>query len=286
MTLKEFVSKYAGRFVEYHSYDPRAKNQCVDLVNQWLDEGLGLEAIIGANAIDFPSKAVANGMEWIPNFPEGVPAPGDLIIYKGKYGHIDIALDGCTQSKVVAFSQNYPTGSPCVVRTSNYLVPEVVGWIHPEENMSPDEIAVKKTIFEELVKKSTERDDLFNVLGAESLEGAKSVIAGLKSRATDLSNQVGTLKAEVENRQEQVSRLKEQLIKLESDINSLTINLNEKIGDYEILAVAKGKQYIELQQALTTIDTLKQAQSQGEITLSINDLFKLIWNQKITIKKE
>ena len=62
-------------------------------------------------------------------------------------------------------------------------------------------------------------------------------------------------------------------------------SLTVKIGEYEDLAVAKGKQYIELQQALTTIETLRQAQANGEVTLTVADLFKLIWNQKITIKK-
>jgi hypothetical protein len=134
MTLEEVIQICNGRFVEYHSFSAGAENQCVDLANKWLVEGLGLKAIIGTNAIDFPSKAVElNDMEWIPNTDEGIPDPGDLIIYEGKYGHIDIALEGCTQTKVVAFSQNYPTGSPCVVRTSSYLRPKVVGWLHPKK---------------------------------------------------------------------------------------------------------------------------------------------------------
>jgi len=159
MTLQEFIQKYTNQFVEYHSYDPAAKNQCVDLANQWLVEGLGLEAIIGTNAIDFPSKAVARGMDWIPNTPDGIPEPGDLIVYEGTIGHIDIALEGCTKDKVVAFSQNYPTGSPCVVRTGTYLRPKAVGWLHHETSdvltvclQQHTELVTKCNTLEETIK--------------------------------------------------------------------------------------------------------------------------------------
>jgi len=285
MTLSEFVKKYTNQFVEYHSYDPRAKNQCTDLANQWLVEGLGLQAIIGTNAIDFPSKAVANGMDWIPNTPEGIPQPGDLIVYEGAVGHIDIALEGCTTSKIVAFSQNYPTGSPCVVRTGTYLRPKVVGWISPKGIMNSDEMIIKKTDFERMVTEGTAYKDIIAKYNVADAQGLYNMVAGLQSRITTLGNDLGTAQAEMKNREEQVARLKEQIANLTNELNNLTNSLKVKIGEYEDLAVAKGKQYIELQQALTTIDTLRQQVQQGEISITLKDLFSLIWNQKITIKK-
>lgn len=282
MTIQEFVQKYTNKFVEYHSFDPAAKNQCVDLVNQWLVEGLGLQAIIGTNAIDFPGKAVANGMDWIPNTPDGIPQPGDLIVYEGTVGHIDIALEGCTTSKIVAFSQNYPTGSPCVVRTGTYLRPKVVGWISPKGIMT-NELQACLADREKFWK---ERDDVFAALSTDSVEGAKSVIGGYKSRITDLGNQLGVAQAEVANREEQVKRLNDKIANLESENKDLSTKLTVKIGEYDDLAVAKGKQNIELQQALTAIETLKQGQMQGKYTFSLKEIIRLIWNGKITISKE
>lgn len=130
-----------------------------------------------------------------------------------------------------------------------------------------------------------ERDALLSLIPATDVENAKAVLGGIRGRITELEGKLGTAQAEVKNREEQVSRLKEQLLTEQKSIEELTNSLKVKIGEYEDLAIAKGKQYIELQQALTTIETLKQQASNGEVTLSIADLFKLIWNQKITIKK-
>lgn len=183
MTLPSFVDKYNGKKVEYHSYSSNSKFQCVDLVNQWIDEGLGLEAIIGTNAIGFPGKAVEMGWEWIPNFPEGIPDPGDLIVYEGQYGHIDIALEGCTIDKIKAFSQNYPTGSPCVIRTSNYLKPKCIGWLHPEENMTELEtcLADRKKFWDE-------RDVLWRELGKDNQEAALAEINRLQDKEKEYNN--------------------------------------------------------------------------------------------------
>jgi hypothetical protein len=51
MTLDEFKNKYLGKQVEFHSYGTGAKNQCVDLVNQYIVEVLGLTPIIGKRQV-------------------------------------------------------------------------------------------------------------------------------------------------------------------------------------------------------------------------------------------
>jgi len=263
MTLQEFVTKYTGKFVEYHSYDPAAKNQCVDLANQWLDEGLGLQAIIGTNAIDFPGKAVADGMEWIPNSETGVPDPGDLIVYEGTIGHIDIALEGCTQTKVIAFSQNYPTGSPCVVRSSSYLRPKVVGWIHPEGTMLPDEIAVKKTDFERLVSKASAYDEILSKYNVADNQALFNMISGYLARNTDLGNQLGTAQAEVINKTEIIIRRESELLTARTDNSDLLERLNDASLTIEQLGKDKGTLAIQLAQLQVQYDSLKQGQVQG-----------------------
>jgi flagellin-like hook-associated protein FlgL len=142
-----------------------------------------------------------------------------------------------------------------------------------------------------MVWKSTQHDGTVKYLYGDKnprevpSEEIVNHIGGLRSRITTLDKELGTLKAEVENREEQTSRLKTQVSEAESEIKDLRIKLSEKIGECEDLAVAKGKQYIELKQALGTIESLKEAQTNGEVTLTIRDIFSLILNQKITIKK-
>lgn len=278
MTPKQFVDKYNGQFVEYHSYDPVAKNQCVDLANEWLDKGLGLKAIIGTNAIDFPSKAVANGMDWIPNTDDGIPEPGDLIVYAGKIGHIDIALEGCTKSKVVAFSQNYPTGSPCVVRSSSYLKPKVEGWIHPKGTMNADELHV---CLKDRQKFWDERDSLLRELQAESVEGGLNTIRGLRARITDLTNQLGISQAEVKNKEEIISRRELELLNCQNDVKALLDRIEEAAKTVSQLGKDKGNLAIENEKLKIQLETAKQ----GEFTLTLAQLIKMLLTQKIVIKK-
>ena len=129
LSLSQFVAKYSGKFVEYHSFDPRAKFQCVDLANAYIVEALGLTPIIGTNAQDFPSK---KGKEWeyILNTPTGLPQKGDLMIFKSAdgVGHISIFLEG-NLNLFKSFDQNYPTGSACKTVQHNYK--NVLGWMRP-----------------------------------------------------------------------------------------------------------------------------------------------------------
>lgn len=111
------------------------------------------------------------------------------------------------------------------------------------------------------------------------------MVAGYKSRITDLSNQLGSARAEAENQKEKASRMEAQLIAEMDKVKSLDERLNNKQIELDNLAREKGLQAIELAQAKEQIETLKQQQAQGEVTLTIKELFSLIWNHKITIKK-
>lgn len=142
-----------------------------------------------------------------------------------------------------------------------------------------------------MVWKSTQHDGTSKYLFGDrdprtvSTEEIQSHIQGLRSRITDLGNQLGKAQAEVKNREEQVSRLQADMLVLETRIIGLTEQLVFKQQEVEKFAKDKGGLEIELQQAYQQIESLKQAQQQGEVTLTIKDLFTLLWNQKITIRK-
>lgn len=238
MTLQEFIDKYNGKFVEYHSYGTGAKNQCVDLANQYITEVLKLPAIIGTNAQDFPNKINSNDYEYIKNTPTGVPNAGDLVIFKSSdnVGHISIFVEG-NANLFTSFDQNYPTGSPCKLVSHNYR--NVLGWLHPKKEPMSDTMQIDKKTFEKLVRNSSQWDEVVKYLMPEAdpanttAEQLKNIVAGIRSRITDVEKQLAVANAEVENRKEQVDRLKDQIASLESLKNNLINEKNKLIADIQ-----------------------------------------------------
>lgn len=127
MTLDQFIEKYKGKKVEYHSYSSNSLYQCADPANQYIVEVLGLPAIIGTNAQDFPKKC-GDKYDYILNTPTGIPKKGDIMIWKSadNIGHIAIFVSG-DEFTFTSFDQNWPTGSPCSLIKHNYT--NVLGWL-------------------------------------------------------------------------------------------------------------------------------------------------------------
>lgn len=130
-----------------------------------------------------------------------------------------------------------------------------------------------------------ERDATWRELDADSLEGAKRSIAGLRSRITDLSNQLGGFKAEVDNQREKVSRLQVEIANGIKKLDLLEAELKSKEKENEELAQSKGLLAIENAQLKEQVETLKQQIEQGEFTLSIKEVIQLILKQKITFRR-
>jgi len=128
MTLNEFIKKWTGKKLEVTG-SPGALNQCVDLVNGYIRDVLGLPVIKWTNAIFFP-EVVGDEYEWIQNTPTGIPLKGDIMIFDiGKYGHISVFIDGNVNS-FNSFDQNWPVGTGCHIQKHNYN--NVVGWLRPK----------------------------------------------------------------------------------------------------------------------------------------------------------
>lgn len=233
MTLTEFVTKYTGKFVEYHSFDPSAKYQCVDLSNAYIVEVLGLTPIIGTNAQDFPKKA-GKEFNYILNTPTGVPNKGDLMIFKSadNVGHISIFLQGST-SLFTSFDQNYPTGSPC--KLVNHTYKNVLGWLQPKESMNT--ITIEQKVFEELVGKASKYDE-FNRIGYSSaaqieqlikdhktdLDNKNAEIAGYKSAAEEARKSLNELIvacSKALNTVQEMEQIKAALTKVNADLDAL-----------------------------------------------------------------
>lgn len=127
MTIKEYFSKYNGRFIDFDKhYGPT----CVDNYRQYCQEVLQVPQsppVTGAAGIwdNYRQDLFVK----IPNTPLGVPRLGDLVIWSRRlnnFGHIAIFQTGGIWN-FTSFDQNWPVGVPCHFQRHNYRY--VLGWL-------------------------------------------------------------------------------------------------------------------------------------------------------------
>lgn len=140
ITLQQFIDKYLSKQVEYHSYSPDAKFQCVDSVNQYIVEVLNLTPVIGTNAKDFPKKINKDQFEVLENTPEFVPKQGDIVVWNGNRGggagHIAIVRDNeAILDFFHSFDQNWSWPLHCTLENHSYK--DVTYFLRPKgKNMA------------------------------------------------------------------------------------------------------------------------------------------------------
>lgn len=137
MKLTDFQSKFLGKQVEFHSFGNTAFNQCVDLVNAYINYVLDCNTkdyteIIGTNASDFVTKYDKEDFTYIANTPKGVPQNGDIIVWNNKVGggagHVAIVLEANVKT-FKSLDQNWSKREVVTEETHNYT--NVLGWLRP-----------------------------------------------------------------------------------------------------------------------------------------------------------
>lgn len=284
MNLNDFVDTWLGRKADY---DGAYGGQCVDIFRFYVEMVLAQPQPRGVEgAANFWSNYDSDPnlnkfFDKIPNTSDGVPNPGDVVLWNrragGGFGHVSIFLNGDANS-FTSLDQNWPTLSKVTKTEHNYT--NVYGWLRPKGQPMAGEL---ETCLKDRQKFWDERDATWRELGVDSVEGAKSTIAGYKSRMTDLGNQVGRLQAEVDNRKEQVSRVEEQLLTVQSLLKSSDTALKKANDQVEKFAQEKGALTVKVAQLETQLETARQ---QGGFTVTMGELFSLLWNHKITIGRK
>ena len=99
-----------------------------------------------------------------------------------------------------------------------------------DNNTGGETMEIPNKLFEELVGKSTERDEGVKLIG----EPLVQKITELKA---ELSKTGGELRQEIANRVEQVSKLQGRLLNSENEINNLRINLKEALENVKTVEV-------------------------------------------------
>lgn len=132
MSFAAFRKKWLGRSIGTWSTSTRA--QCVDLVRQWMYEGLGIskadmyKAIPRGDAETFFNRASTRFFRKVRNTPRGIPPEGSIVVLShGRYGHVFIAKRGSTTSKMFSLDQNW--SRPHKITDEAHRYSECIGWL-------------------------------------------------------------------------------------------------------------------------------------------------------------
>lgn len=127
------VDKWIGKKVDV---DGMYGSQCMDFVRQYCKEQW-FPITTSGNAIDMWKRGLGSSYKRIPNNGGNFPNAWDVVIFQWptKYGHICIASDGCTSTKLNVIEQNAQTGNGDGLggnairnHTYNYITPKCIGW--------------------------------------------------------------------------------------------------------------------------------------------------------------
>ncbi len=131
LTLDQFRAKYNGKGIDY---DGAFGNQCVDLMNQYLVEVLGIsnpiQVLPGDTAANIYKNYNGTQFDKIANTPTGVPQAGDIVA---------VFVQGDVNS-FRSFDQNFPTGSLC--HDQNHPdYSNVLGWLRKKPQSTTEPMA-------------------------------------------------------------------------------------------------------------------------------------------------
>lgn len=301
MSFDEFYKKYNDKTKGYPT-DNDYNGECLSLVKLYIKETYNISPPpSGVNSAygywtNFPAP-LSSVLVKIPNTNDITPVKGDIMVWNNKvgggYGHIAICTGNNTGTQYFeSFDQNWGGRQAHLV---NHNYNNVYGVLRSKGVFMPDPGAIEKQLEEcqnEQLKNEeritscrADREALYTNLNTDSLQGAISAIGGLRARITDLGNQLGEYQAEVKNREEQVSRLKDEVLTLEDDKKVLYTRLQEQKNKTNEFAKEKGTLAIEVGQLKKQVESLKLAQTEGGITITLSEFFKLLFNHKITIRK-
>lgn len=248
MNLDDLIKKYDGKQVEVAG-SSNAYYQCVDLVNAYIRDVLGLKIIEWTNAKDFPSRA-GDSFDYIINTPEAVIKRGDIPVWgkpMGQYtqdgkvyyaGHIAICIEDGDINSFVSFDQNWSISQRCTIEAHSYDY--VLGWLRAKGgSMSDDTMQISIKDFERIRSSSEKWDKVVSYLelpgdpAKTPYEDVMNKIKGYKARETELTGKIKELEAAVINREEQVGRLQNQLLEEQKLYSALSDNLKNTAKNHE-----------------------------------------------------
>lgn len=151
MTLKEWVSKNLGKYVQFNK---TTTHQCTDLAKSYLVEVFNFYKRYPALEKSWAwgdarqwyegysyHKELTENFRRIQNTPTFVPIEGDICVFteNNKYGHICVAYNNnSTTRKMYTIDQNFPTGSKVKYCTHYYTSEGFLGVLRPDRFVRAD----------------------------------------------------------------------------------------------------------------------------------------------------
>lgn len=244
MTLQEFKNKYLGKQVEYHSYGSGAKNQCVDLVNAYINQVLDRDTkdyteIIGTNAKDFATKYDKEDFEFIKNTPTGVPEKGDIVVWNGRVGggagHVAIFLEGDANT-FKSLDQNYSKVERVTEETHNYN--NVTGWLRPKNRVGST--TGETPIYVEISPSKKLPENFYKINEFKKLKDRK-IVKGDEAFDTLMSILLTT----DEDRNRAIAELEEQKKHFDEEVEALNEKRKSDLKEQEESFKAERKTYTD-----------------------------------------
>ena len=173
MTFDEWVRKNLGRGIDW---DGVYGVQCVDLVNHYIYNVLGIRPVMIGNAIEFYRKRnsstfLKNNFTWISNTPSFVPKKGDIGVFKTKsgFGHVCVANGVGTTSYFYSYDQNYPLSRHEPMTKIRHTYPNFLGVLRPKKALPTNtDTANAKKYFKRYTGKSISIVDSLKAIGARA----------------------------------------------------------------------------------------------------------------------
>lgn len=236
LTLEEFKNKYLGKQVEFHSYGAGAFNQCVDLVNAYINECLDNNTkdyteIIGTDAKDFNTKYDKEDFYWVPNTPNGVPWAGDIPVWNGKVGkgagHVAVCVEKGNTNNFKSIDQNWSQKEKVTEEIHNYN--NVSGWLRPVGSKPKDDCEdIKKQLSDMRDSRDKWRDTAKihegNLVGLNSQVSLLTIESeGLKFKNKIITEQAGKVLEDF-----RALEILYQVTKEKADANLMSYSWNER----------------------------------------------------------
>jgi len=316
--FQQFIENIPNQAVEVS--DKSNIYQCMDFAYLWVFI-LGfpkatIQHLYAYEAFTKASDLTRKYFEVIPNTPEFVPKQGDIGIFGtevGTAGHICVIDDGCTQSKIISWDQNWNGIQKATKTTHSYGGKNgFLGVLRPRWELVDSCLIAKNDdgskLFEKLVHNSGVADETVKYLGLadkadntsfntikNSLEARDGKLTTCKTELSTRGEELAKALQEIKNRVEQVSRLtttlseREELHKAELiALKSTQINSEEVVKPFKAKieqlesnlkeeAKAKGKALNDLAEAKAQ---LENAQKNQYSTLSFKTWLRLFINIK------
>lgn len=275
MTYSEFKNKWLGKHCEVAG-SANAKNQCVDLVNSYIREVLGLPIVEWTNAVDFPKKCLPPNYEFIKNTITAVPTQGDIMIYESPdgIGHIDI-YDNGNNITFVSFSQNWPVGSVCKLVNHTYTgTYKVVGWLRGKPLQVNSDMTESQKRILDFIGERTEGDvrEAFGALADmpgkdeqikklnekiltdnEKIKEREEIIEKLNGRIDELGKDNDNWQSDFRTANEQTTKALEEISKLEKEkadyrriYEAALAKSVDKLNGWELIAEGIKKLFIKI----------------------------------------